>query len=79
MKEGDPHENTLSCVGHPAAGIGGGIGQASDSVKTIGKKVISGEMTQITPVKVVIEHGGVSDEIPSIEIQSVNFGGEPGA
>jgi tetratricopeptide (TPR) repeat protein len=54
------------------------IGLASDSVKTTGNKEIRGEITQITPAKVVIEHGGASDEIPSIEIQAVNFDGEPG-
>jgi len=55
------------------------IGQASDSVKTIGGKTLIGEITQITPLKVVIDRGGVTEEIPSIEIQSVNFDGEPGA
>jgi tetratricopeptide (TPR) repeat protein len=52
------------------------IGQASDSVKTIGGKEIRGEITQITPAKVVIEHGGAAEEIPSIEVQSVFFDGE---
>ncbi len=59
--------------------VAAAIGQASDSVKTIDGKIHTGEITQITPVKVVIERGGAAEELPSIEIQVVNFEGEPGA
>ena len=49
-----------------------------DSVRTVANKAYTGKLTELTPLKVVIEHAGTSEEIPTNEILSLNFSGEPG-
>lgn len=52
-------------------------GQASDRLTTISGKTYIGQVTQVTPVKLVVERNDVSEEIPSIQVQRVDFEGEP--
>jgi tetratricopeptide (TPR) repeat protein len=49
-----------------------------DSVRTVANKSYTGKLKELTPLKVVIEHAGTSEEIPTNEILSLNFSGEPG-